>query len=1547
MINNLKGFTPKEKKQITQVLIAFLILFLPIWGCVKPPEKPDTEGFPPGTQSLIPTDLKTEYLENPLGIDIAQPRLFWKVESDARGQKQTAYQIQVASTKENLSNNNPDLWDSGKIISDQTTHIEYGGKPLDSNQECFWRVQVWDKDGISSNWSTPAFWTMGLMNSEWENSQWVVAPTPVPTPPIWPVKWGKAIYLDGKDFVDFGRDNILNPTGSYTIEAWIRPELSKNEQFIFSRSSSDEGAYEFKINASKSMSYKVGKRTTTSPPIETVNIPSLGLFNQVQWRHIAAVYDGRNITFYQNGEVVGVERQVGSVKNNFKTLLGARSKGDSSIDENSMFRGWVDEVRFWNTARTESEIKKDMRAPLAGDENGLSAYWNFDDDGFENSEWKVKDKKTRGPKLNGTLFFGKGLYLKPRYQDSDLTIGITAPYDMSAYPDGGNFVPYDLNYIDTGLSEIENDPIKTDYFRATLSFPIQGHSKDQLTGAYFCVAPWDMYRFYVDGTYVGLGKHPSNYDQYDITDLVKQTNLDNVLALKVSQFFVGYFRPWASCKILLTFNDNTTIVADGTDPGTAVWNWVVYNPSLPDASLDTQWKTSTTTPNYFVDVAKNCTTYTGFDSKHLRLPPVTYVRKEFDVPNNIGKIKRATVFTTALGFHELHINGQKINFEEGIDSYFHTCYTDYTKRILYNTFDVTDQIVSGQNAIGAVLADGVYSGYFGVTAGPRGNYSHQDKNLTPKFRCILQIEGTTGNQTIATDEGGNWKATRSGPIRYADIYMGESYDARMELGNWDTAGYNDSTWAAAGILSEGSPDYELLTNLPVSSYLCEAIITQEILPPIKSWNIYPGSKVKIFDLGENFAGWVRLTVLNGNSGDKIILRFAQRLNSYEPLNTETLFTATQRGAINIDTYICKGGKMETWEPNFTYHGFRYAEVKMLDSDGNEKDFNGSIEGVKIGSKREVTGSFTSSNPGLNQFLDNSIRNQIATNFDTHWDVPDRDERLGWYHNDQTLSILFNQDFSAFFTKYMRDITGDQMEFSPSGNWNDNFLEILSYWNDTNDHDAFPLIAPSFYCQMQSPDFPGWGDAPVLRAYNYYLMYGDENFMKEHYDELDNYMEFLYRIHEVQDNDPIYAYRGWESQRYYDEDKTQMVYQNFGDWLNLDTGNTYDSVSVLSTGYTSYIAKLMAYMSVPSGKYNDIISDRGVVNQNYYDYYMDLAKKVKEGFQEEYLRTDYRITDGGDGKYPNYGPQPTSGINPTPTPFVHSTDTQTNYAIALAFDLVDEPTKSLVSEKFIDRIEEGVEGSGDYANHFTIGNVGSHHVFNGLTKAATEDDSLAGLKKAYEVLTDPTYPSFLYMISQGATTIWEAWDNFKAKESESDPDFGYQRQWMRSTALEFMSGGGIEWLYTTVGGINPDRIDYYSNFDPTNPSDRAQFQPGFKKVYIIPQPDPRDPETTNHEVTSATATYQSIRGEIESNWILSNWDSEDKTYHTFTLNVTIPANSTGEIIFPSPYGDYKNIKESGHSISYDDPSTWTEGIINSPREGVLIVGSGHYEFVLNK
>jgi alpha-L-rhamnosidase len=537
--------------------------------------------------------------------------------------------------------------------------------------------------------------------------------------------------------------------------------------------------------------------------------------------------------------------------------------------------------------------------------------------------------------------------------------------------------------------------------------------------------------------------------------------------------------------------------ADGT------WTHVVTNKA---------WQVSATQDGVFVPARELFSFGDGpwgwVGTSALFLPPPRYLRKEFEASR---PVRRAVLFASALGNADFQLNGKKVG-----DEFFLPGWTDYEKRVYYRAYDVTKAIKRGRNALGAILADGWYAGYVGY-GGRREHYG--DK---PRALAQLAIEYADGtNETIATDR--SWRAS-TGPLLEADFLMGETYDARKELAGWDAPGYDDSSWKSVDVgaatkvgVLEGFP------GNPVRAYA--EVKPKTIVSDPKKPDAY------VLDLGQNLAGFVRIKV-RGKPGQKIVLRFAERLNP-----DGTIYTTNLRGARTVDNYICKGQGEEVWQPRFTFHGFQYVEVSGLGSKPKPED----VVGIALSSDTARVGTLETSDPMLNQLVSNAWWTQRMNFIDIPTDCPQRDERLGWTGDAQAYirTATYYDDVQAFFTKWL--VTLDDGQRADG---------------------QYPMVAP---VKVAGDDGgPAWADAGVICPWTIYDVYGDKRLLARHYPQMKKFVEFC---------------RARSTAELLPPEK----FHCFGDWVSINAATPNE---VIYTAYFAYSSSLLAQAARVLGHLQD-------------------------------------------------------------------------------------------------------------------------------------------------------------------------------------------------------------------------------------------------------------------------------------------------------------------------------------------------------------------------
>jgi alpha-L-rhamnosidase len=841
-------------------------------------------------------------------------------------------------------------------------------------------------------------------------------------------------------------------------------------------------------------------------------------------------------------------------------------------------------------------------------------------------------------------------------------------------------------------------------FMNTLNVPANA----DIEKAELLVAAADEVYFHINGSDVQMphGSPDNKARLIDVSSLVKAGS--NSVRVSVETMARGPAGLIAKLTIVSYGRQTNTLLTD------ASWR------STNDGGAD--WKNRPVDPSAWPEVqvigAAGCPPWGDLHYAKMSLPPPPYLRREFDVTK---PVQRATLYATALGLVDLHLNGERVS-----DDLFTPGWTDYRKRIHYRAYDVTKQIRPGRNALGAILADGWFSGFVGWGQS-RDHYGNQ-----PRFLGQLMIHYADGSDAIIAS-GPEWKAS-SGPIQEADFLMGEKFDARL-ANQWDEPGFDDIHWSPVATGAVLKPLLQAHPGPPVKPFA--TLAPKSISEPV------PG--VYVVDLGQNFAGVARLKV-QGEPGREIRLRFAERLNP-----EGTVYTVNLRGARATDSYICSGHGIETWEPRFTYHGFQYVEVTGL----KDRPSQDTITGIAFSSATSNAGSFACSDPMLNRLARNTYWTQRANFMDVPTDCPQRDERLGWMGDAQVYvrTATLHEDVQAFFTKWLVDVADGQRADG-----------------------QFPMIAPLLVAGDDGG--PAWADAGVICPWTIYEVYGDKRVLEKQYDSMVRFIDFC-KNRSTADLLP------------------PEKFDCFGDWLNI---NDDTPKAIIYEAYFAYSTKLLARTAKVLGNIADAAK------------YNDLFEKIKAAFNRAYVGADGRIQG----------------------------DTQSDYVLALSFELLDADQQKLAAQHLVDNIEKR-------GWHLSTGFIGTKSLMLTLSQIGRND-------VAERLIHNDTFPSWGFSIKHGATSIWERWDGWT-------PDKGFQDPGMNSFA-HYSFGAVYQWMVENLGGIRSDG-------------------PAYNHIVIAPQLDPA--------LTFADTTFDSIHGPIETHW--------SRQGKGLRLKVSIPPNTTATVRLP--------------------------------------------------
>lgn len=401
-----------------------------------------------------------------------------------------------------------------------------------------------------------------------------------------------------------------------------------------------------------------------------------------------------------------------------------------------------------------------------------------------------------------------------------------------------------------------------------------------------------------------------------------------------------------------------------------------------------------------------------------------YFRKEMSLKS---VPVRATAFISGLGLYELNINGKKVG-----NAVLAPTVKEYDKEVPYNTLNVTSYFKQGTNAVGVVLGNGrFFTPRYEKNDGAVNGISASTNYGFPKLLMQILVEYKDGHTELLKTDA-TWKTTSNGPIIANNEFDGEEYNATKELTGWSTAGYKDAAWGAAELVNP--PVGKLVTQTN------ENIAVKESLKPVSIYKTKNGTYM--LDMGQNMVGWLKIIVL-GKKGDTISMRFAETLKTKDSLYLDNI-----RSAKVTDKYILKGTGKEEWEPRFTYHGFRFVEIKGLEYAPDKKDFTGKV----IYDDIPTIGNFETSNETINQVYKNAYWGIRGNYRGMPTDCPQRDERMGWL-GDRSVSSYgesFIFDNSRLYAKWMDDIQAAQKE---SGSIAD---VAPTYWKIYSDDVTWPI-----------------------------------------------------------------------------------------------------------------------------------------------------------------------------------------------------------------------------------------------------------------------------------------------------------------------------------------------------------------------------------------------------------------------------------------------------------------------------------------------------------
>ena len=1049
--------------------------------------------------------LRVQSLPNPQGVDSKSPLFSWHLQSNERSVVQTAYQLVVTSDAQGETV----VWDSGLVQSASSVGVKASGLSLKPSTRYFWHVTVQDNKGNVATSTETAYFDTGLMSSA-KN-------------PLSPAIWIKASNLKNGE----QEEEIKN----YTIEAKVRIEHSA-AGICFGMQ--DEGNFYF---------WQLNTEGTYSR------------LRPHQWT-------GGNASCLANVNLSGKVALNNTDEFTLRIEISNASRARTYIN-NVLVDTRTGNFKYGKVGMREAE----------GESDGQPEIGVYDDIVVRKSDGTVLFSEN----FSSSNTFTGGTLVNGKLRIVGVTGGNVYAWQRSLTGNGHTHyaIDYDMYLVQASAAIIFAHTGSNTYHMWQIN--CHDHSK-----------PAVRRHVYINGKLT--------YDDNQFDGFTKAQLLGSLHHYRI-EVQDGIIKTYVDGLLVDTFNDTsgTAVMGDiGMRIDTSGGGEEAYYDNLTLTTYDEEGNSTVAlsedfenlSSEYFYDAvieemagSRMCHVQSGSGEKKVmqsQTEGVPMFRKEFALTK---AIRTAKLYTSGLGVYDVFINGQRVGHVQHDGSTLYEelkpGWTDYRSRVFYSSHDVTSLLTQGNNVIGAIVTSGWWAGavMHGIYGSPQ-----------PGFIAKLLVTYEDGTQeTLNTDL--TWQSSKNGALKAGEIYDGEIYDARFESA-WTTAAYDDSQWNGV----DQNTDFNGQINAFTGGYVLQL---RDKVQTVKKATIYEGSKntgstygminvvstqntdkiqlrkgqAVILDFGQNIVGWTRFKV-RGKTGNRLRMRFTEMLNDTGDKNRGndgpggSLYLANLRSA-KAQLYYTLAGKDggEEYQPSTTFFGFRYCEI--LPSDDLEIL---SIEAQPISSSTDDTGSFTTSNPQVNQLYSNITWGQRGNLLSIPTDCPQRDERLGWTADTQIFShtAMYIADTESFYRKWMQDMRDSQ-----------------------NSNGAYPDVAPHNWVGFGNS---AWADAGIVVPWNIYLMYGDKEALRE------NYMNWL----ATQTGDG-YKYQG-----------AGLAY---GDWLSfVNTETRYVSVA-----YYAYDAQLMAKMARALSTSNN---DSYATKAKAYDR---LYENIRSEFRTRYITPTIRQT----------------------------------------------------------------------------------------------------------------------------------------------------------------------------------------------------------------------------------------------------------------------------------------------------------------------------------
>lgn len=771
------------------------------------------------------------------------------------------------------------------------------------------------------------------------------------------------------------------------------------------------------------------------------------------------------------------------------------------------------------------------------------------------------------------------------------------------------------------------------------------------------------------------------------------------------------------------------------------------------------------------------------DPNHGTMP---LLRCQFSL--KLKTIQEATLTATARGIYRAELNGQQVGNE-----YYAPGISQYNKTHYYQQYDVTEML-KADNKLLVKLAEGWWAG--GMTYSG-GNWNYFGDQLAFIARLIVRYED--GDSTVVTTQPYCWEVCDHSKVTYASMFQGEVYDNNTASNSWRKASeitLEGHLPTDGGGTQSKVDDYSNFRMVPATTH----VGLHTTLKAVSMSEVRPG--VYIYDMGQNMAGFPRITMRNLHKGQKVTLRYAEVLYPDLPASGNhvgTLMLENIRAAMAQDIYVSNGDACEVFSPDMTLHGYRYIEITGTDEPLPVND----VEGMVVSSIDRFTADFECSNPLVNRLWQNIKWSMLANFISMPTDCPQRNERMGWSGDISVFSrtAVNMADVDEFLRKHMQAIRDVQ----------------------TSDG-RFPDIAPI------GGGFGGllWGSAGITVPWECWQQYADRNILAEHYESMKAYINYV-------------------DSHYFDPETGLLVqerqWSDLGDWLGLEDGK--NDKTLLFEAYYIYDLDIMRQTARLLGKDEDA------------QHYEQRMKERKQFFIDTYIdkETGMTIFSALD---PNRKGQPI--------------DIQGSYVLPLAFNIVEGSLRQKFVERLVASIER--ENTTDKGVRCPGYSLMTGFITTAWISRVLSDDGRSDV--AYRLLQQEQYPSWLYPVTQGATTIWERLNSYTHTDG-----FGGNNSMNSFNHYSFGAVG--QWLINRCLGI-----------------ERDEANPGYQHFTLRPQPDPTG------KMTYARGHLDTRHGRIESSW-KSNDDG------TTSYEFTVPEGTGATLLLPGQ--PPKELKPGKHVMSF--------------------------------